>query len=72
MKSQNTFGRGSWVREWSRQTQDALQDLEAAKRQTNADYNARIRMIRDAQRGHPNSTPTPVLNLIRAPLAGLR
>lgn len=61
----------SWCRDWGQATNRAIASLAASKRQVNADYNARIRMVRNAQRDPSNCAPH-IVNLIRAPLAGLK
>lgn len=61
-----------WVGNWGNQTNTALAQLRAAKRQVDSDFNARIRMVRTAQRILPHEAPIPLQHLVRAPLAGLR
>lgn len=61
----------SWCRDWGQATNRAIASLSASKRQVNADYNARIRLVRDAQRDPSNCAPH-IEQLIRAPLAGLK
>lgn len=62
----------SWTGNWGNQTNSALAQLNAAKRQINSDFNARIRMVRCAQRIAPHEAPDTIQRLVRAPLAGLR
>lgn len=62
----------SWTGNWASQTNTALAQLRAAKRQVDSDFNARIRMVRTAQRITPQEAPHSIQILVRAPLAGLR
>ncbi len=61
----------SWTRDWGQATDRAIASLSACKRQANSDFNARIRLVRDAQRDPSNCAPH-IQQLIRAPLAGLK
>lgn len=62
----------SWTSNWGNQTNYALAQLRAAKRQVDSDFNARIRMVRSAQRLSSHEAPAQIQHLVRAPLAGLR
>lgn len=62
----------SWTQNWGNQTNSALAQLRAAKRQVDSDFNARIRMVRTAQQIAPHEAPDTIHRLVRAPLAGLR
>jgi hypothetical protein len=62
----------NWIGNWSSQTNTAVAQLNAVKRQFNSDINARIRMVRNAQRITPTEAPPSLQHLVRAPLAGLR
>lgn len=62
----------SWTNNWDNQTNTALAQLSAVKRQFNSDINTRMRMLRSARQINPTEAPTHLQTLVRAPLAGLR